>query len=145
MSDQPEQDPDCLEGPGRTREQMIADWKELDRVAPTPAVKFALMFGSPRPKYMNRGGEIWERTAGGERELFAADVVKRLLDFEDKHQSVVRLAGLLLALIRVNHTTGAFAKCSREELERTLHHYDTELNRCRAGLTTDTPTNTVEP
>lgn len=33
-------------------------------------------------KYMNRGGEVWERTDAGEREIFAADVVKRLTDLE---------------------------------------------------------------
>jgi hypothetical protein len=44
-TDMLEDDPDCLEGTGRTREQMIADRQELDRVAPTPADKFALMFG----------------------------------------------------------------------------------------------------
>lgn len=35
---------ECLEGPGRTREEMVAERCELDRVAPTPADKFALMF-----------------------------------------------------------------------------------------------------
>lgn len=37
-------DPDCLEGPGRTPEEMAAEWRELDRIAPTPAEKFQLMF-----------------------------------------------------------------------------------------------------
>ncbi len=49
-----EDDPDCLEGPGRTREQVIADWQELDRVAPTPADKFALMFGGLTPPDVSR-------------------------------------------------------------------------------------------
>ena len=39
-------DPNNLEGLGRTREEMAADARELDRVAPTPAEKFALMFGN---------------------------------------------------------------------------------------------------
>ena len=42
------QDPDCLEGPGRTREEMARDHRELQRVAPTAADKFDLMFrGAP--------------------------------------------------------------------------------------------------
>ena len=36
-------DPNNLEGPPRTREEMAADARELDAVAPTPAEKFALM------------------------------------------------------------------------------------------------------
>lgn len=36
----------------------------------------------PTPKYANRGGEVWEQTDTGERELFAADIVKRLGDLE---------------------------------------------------------------
>ena len=35
-----------IEGPGRTREQMAEDARELNRIAPTPAEKFALMFGA---------------------------------------------------------------------------------------------------
>jgi hypothetical protein len=40
---------DCLEGRGRTPEQMAADYRALQAAAPTPADKFALMFGHPRP------------------------------------------------------------------------------------------------
>lgn len=36
-------DPNCLEGPGRSREQMAADARELQRIAPTAADKFELM------------------------------------------------------------------------------------------------------
>lgn len=39
-------DPDCLEGPGRSREQMAADRRELLRVAPTAADRFELMFSA---------------------------------------------------------------------------------------------------
>lgn len=47
---QPSPDPDNLEGSGRTREEMAAAARELDHIAPTPADKFALMFGkSERP------------------------------------------------------------------------------------------------
>lgn len=49
--------PDCLEGPGRTEEERAADWRELDRVAPTPADKFALMFRGPNPDYVDAGYE----------------------------------------------------------------------------------------
>jgi hypothetical protein len=42
-------DPDCLEGGGRTPEQMAADHRALQEVAPTAADKFALMFGHQRP------------------------------------------------------------------------------------------------
>jgi hypothetical protein len=42
--DQRPVDPDCLEGPGRSREQMAADRRELDRIAPTAVDKFELMF-----------------------------------------------------------------------------------------------------
>lgn len=38
-------DPNNLEDPERTREEMAADARELNRIAPTPAEKFALMFG----------------------------------------------------------------------------------------------------
>ena len=38
-------DPANLEGPGRTREEMAADARELNRIAPTPSDKFALMLG----------------------------------------------------------------------------------------------------
>jgi len=42
-------DPDCLEGPPRTREERIADAHALDEVAPTMADKVALMFrGTPK-------------------------------------------------------------------------------------------------
>jgi hypothetical protein len=41
-------DPDCLEGPGRTREQMARDHADLQRVAPTAADKFDLMFRGTR-------------------------------------------------------------------------------------------------
>lgn len=42
-------DPDCLEGRGRTPEQMAADHRALQEVAPTAADKFVLMFGHQRP------------------------------------------------------------------------------------------------
>lgn len=42
-------DPNNLEGPGRTPEEMAAAFRELVTVAPTPADRFALMFGRPRP------------------------------------------------------------------------------------------------
>lgn len=35
-----------LEGPPRTREEMAADARALDAVAPTPEEKFALMFSA---------------------------------------------------------------------------------------------------
>lgn len=38
-------DPNNLEGNGLTREEMAASARELNRIAPTPADKFALMFG----------------------------------------------------------------------------------------------------
>jgi hypothetical protein len=41
-------DPDCLEGPARTREQMASDHAELQRIAPTAPDKFALMFRGTR-------------------------------------------------------------------------------------------------
>ncbi len=40
-------DPECLEGPGRTCEQQIADTKALNAVAPNPGDKLALMMGFP--------------------------------------------------------------------------------------------------
>lgn len=40
-------DPDNLEGPPPTTEQRAEMARELDRIAPTPADKFALMFGHP--------------------------------------------------------------------------------------------------
>lgn len=43
--DQPASDPNNLEGNGRTIEEMAAATRELNRIAPTPADKFALMFG----------------------------------------------------------------------------------------------------
>lgn len=38
------EDLNCLEGPGRTPEEVAQNARELDAVAPTPADKFALMF-----------------------------------------------------------------------------------------------------
>jgi hypothetical protein len=38
-------DPDNLEGPPLTREQLAENFRELQRVAPTAADKFRLMFG----------------------------------------------------------------------------------------------------
>lgn len=36
-------------------------------------------------RYLNRGGEVWEkREDGSEHELFAADVIKRLVDLETR-------------------------------------------------------------
>lgn len=40
------EDPNCLEGPGRTPEEVAQNARELDAVAPTPADKFALMFSA---------------------------------------------------------------------------------------------------
>lgn len=45
MNTNEETDKDNLEGPGRTPEQMAAEHRELDKVAPTPGDKFRLMFG----------------------------------------------------------------------------------------------------
>jgi hypothetical protein len=44
-------DPNNLEGT-RTPEELAENFRELDRIAPTPAEKFQLMFGQPR-KTMN--------------------------------------------------------------------------------------------
>lgn len=41
-------DPNCLEGRGRTPDEMAENLRKLDAVAPTAAEKFALMFGHPR-------------------------------------------------------------------------------------------------
>ncbi len=38
---------ECLEGSGRTRDQIIADTKALNAMAPTPGDKFKLMLGHP--------------------------------------------------------------------------------------------------
>ena len=40
------EDANNLEG-ARTREELAENFRELDRVAPTPADKFRLMFGQP--------------------------------------------------------------------------------------------------
>lgn len=39
-------DPDNLEGPGRTREEIAEQSREPDRIAPTPSEKFQLMFSA---------------------------------------------------------------------------------------------------
>lgn len=44
---------------------------------------------SDRPKYTNRGSEVWERTEDGQRELFAADAVARLTDLERQRDAYV--------------------------------------------------------
>jgi hypothetical protein len=41
------EDPNDLEGPPPTKEERAAMARELDRIAPTPADKFLLMFGHP--------------------------------------------------------------------------------------------------
>jgi len=41
-------DPNCLEGLGRTPDEMAENLRKLNAVAPTVADKFALMFGHPR-------------------------------------------------------------------------------------------------
>ena len=41
-------DPNNLEGT-RTPEELAENFRELDRIAPTPAKKFRLMFGHSRP------------------------------------------------------------------------------------------------
>lgn len=46
------EDPNCLEGPGRTPEEVAQNARELDAVAPTPADKFALMFGASERQTM---------------------------------------------------------------------------------------------
>jgi len=46
----PLQCPDNLEGPPPTAEERAAMARELDRVAPTPGDKFALMLGRPTPR-----------------------------------------------------------------------------------------------
>lgn len=43
-------DPNNLEGPGRTSEEMAAEHRELNRIAPTPADKLALMFRGVKPE-----------------------------------------------------------------------------------------------
>lgn len=42
-------------------------------------------------EYLNRGGEIWEKCDdGSERELFAADVIKRLVDSKQSTEELER-------------------------------------------------------
>lgn len=41
-------DPNNLEGAPRTREEMAENFRELNKVAPTPAEKLQLMFGADR-------------------------------------------------------------------------------------------------
>lgn len=55
------EDPNCLEGPGRTSEEMAQNARELDAVAPTPADKFALMFGANERKTILN---LFDRMAG---------------------------------------------------------------------------------
>lgn len=55
------EDPDNLEGPPRSPEEMARNARELDAVAPTPADKFALMFGKDERKTMR---ELLDRMAG---------------------------------------------------------------------------------
>lgn len=42
-------DPNNLEGPPRTPEELAENFRELDKVAPTPAEKLMLMTGNLRP------------------------------------------------------------------------------------------------
>ncbi len=42
-------DSNCLEGPGRTPEEMAENFRELNKVAPTAAEKLMLMTGNLRP------------------------------------------------------------------------------------------------
>ena len=38
---------------------------------------------------MNRGGEVWEKYEGGERELFAADIILRLEELEGQRNAAI--------------------------------------------------------
>jgi len=42
-------DPNCLEGPGRTPEELAENFRELNKVAPTAAEKLMRMTGNLRP------------------------------------------------------------------------------------------------
>lgn len=57
----PPKDPNCLEGPGRTAEEVARNARELDAVAPTPADKFALMFGASEQE---KARDLLDRMAG---------------------------------------------------------------------------------
>lgn len=76
------EDPNCLEGPGRTEEEVARNARELDAVAPTPAEKFALMFGDLK------SGEPWEDWLSRQREKFAA--IERELETARKERDELR-------------------------------------------------------
>ena len=76
------EDPNCLEGPGRTPEEVARNARELDAVAPTPADKFALMFGDLK------SGEPWEEWLSCQQGKFAA--IDRELETARKEHKELR-------------------------------------------------------
>ena len=63
-------DPDNLEGPGRTRDEMAADARELNRIAPTPAEKLALMFGKLKETTNELSRRYHENETDGHRDEY---------------------------------------------------------------------------
>lgn len=57
-------DPNCLEGPGRTPEELAENFRELNKVAPTAAEKLMLMTGNLRPTPRTDAEEARMRDAG---------------------------------------------------------------------------------
>ena len=87
-------DPNNLEDPERTREEMAADARELNRIAPTPAEKFALMFGGiPNPNYVDAPMQVSvtriDHVTGEVKQSVATtdDELRTLLD-DEQHREV---------------------------------------------------------
>jgi hypothetical protein len=101
-------DPDCLEGRGRTPEQMAADHRALQEVAPTAADKFALMFSNASETRAtpecNR--EQFHRDNGHAREhsiVVSAPFARRLERQRDAWQELAASSELLRKKAELRH------------------------------------------
>ena len=93
--------PDNLEGPPRTPEEMAADRRELERVAPTPGDKFRLMFGGGQTGIVSqlRHYNRWRRGEHDDMPL-PSDIGKTLdaaADRIEQLEQVIRAATVLIA------------------------------------------------
>jgi septal ring factor EnvC (AmiA/AmiB activator) len=139
---------DNLEGPPPTTEERAAMARELDRVAPTPAKKFELMFGQrPTPRTDAAANEsivkVYETSKDIERELAEAreegEEQARLLGMSGERE-----AGLLAEVDRLKreifevrdenaslHEAAFYLNARYRHLAARLHEVSVELNEAR--------------
>jgi hypothetical protein len=123
-------DPNNLEGDPPTPEERAAMARELDRVAPTPADKFALMFGQ-RPTPRTDKAEYQVRL-GRHRRMVVRPELARQLEREldearEQRDRLAVIAGELIAVVRVNSMRDTFREATVEQIDEWLKPWVSRL------------------